>query len=231
MRPTRLTTKLSANALGLAFGLALLALPAPARAADDDVPIDTKIIRGFLETLGLKQDGEAMINYEERAPLVLPPGHDLPPPEKADAAARNPAWPNDPDITRRKAQIALEKNRNVSEERERESTHLLPDELAPGAKSNPRLARRKSNAPGAGEEKLSPSQLGYTGNLFSTMFSGKDNSNVATFTGEKPRVSLTDPPPGYQVPSPDQPYGLGKESIKSRPTNFAVTHGEVQDGR
>jgi hypothetical protein len=29
-----------------------------------------------------------------------------------------------------------------------------------------------------------------------------------TFTGEPPRASLTDPPPGYQTPSPDQPYGI-----------------------
>jgi hypothetical protein len=29
-----------------------------------------------------------------------------------------------------------------------------------------------------------------------------------TFTGEPPRASLTDPPPGYQTPSPDQLYGI-----------------------
>ena len=33
----------------------------------------------------------------------------------------------------------------------------------------------------------------------------------ATFTGEPPRTSLTDPPPGYLTPSPDQPYGVGPE--------------------
>ena len=52
-----------------------------------------------MEGLGLQQDGEA-INYQERAPLVIPPSRALPPPEKADAVvANNPAWPKDPDVS------------------------------------------------------------------------------------------------------------------------------------
>ena len=38
----------------------------------------------------------------------------------------------------------------------------------------------------------------------------KDSDDVANFTGEPPRTALTDPPPGYQTPSPEQPYGVGK---------------------
>ena len=41
------------------------------------------------------------------------------------------------------------------------------------------------------------------------MFGGNKEETVK-FTGEPPRTSLTDPPPGYQTPSPDQPYGAGK---------------------
>lgn len=33
----------------------------------------------------------------------------------------------------------------------------------------------------------------------------------ASFTGEPVRKSLTDPPAGYRVPSPEQPYGLGPD--------------------
>ena len=33
----------------------------------------------------------------------------------------------------------------------------------------------------------------------------------ATFAGEPSREDLTDPPPGYLTPSPDQPYGIGPE--------------------
>ena len=53
-----------------------------------------------MEGLGLKRDGEANINYQERAPLVIPPSRNLPPPERTDAAiANNPAWPKDPDVS------------------------------------------------------------------------------------------------------------------------------------
>ena len=40
------------------------------------------------------------------------------------------------------------------------------------------------------------------------MFGSKEE--VVNFTGEPPRGALTDPPPGYQTPSPTQPYGITK---------------------
>ena len=135
MSTTRLTNVFSAGAaLGLALGAVAILTPAPARAADDDVPVDQKFLRGIMEGLGFKRDGEATINYQERAPLVLPPSRDLPPPEKSDAiTANNPAWPKDPDVARRKAEAAAERDRNVSDEREREQNPLRPEQLAPGA--------------------------------------------------------------------------------------------------
>ena len=89
----------SRAAFGCLLGAALLAPGTPARAGDDDnVPIDTKIIRGILEGIGLRRDGSEAISYGERAPLVLPPSHTLPPPENSGAAlANNPAWPKDPE--------------------------------------------------------------------------------------------------------------------------------------
>jgi hypothetical protein len=241
MRPTRLTTKFTAcalgPALGLALGVAVLALPAPARAEDDSVPLDTKIFRGILEGLGLKRDGEA-INYQERAPLVIPPSRDLPPPEKADATvANNPSWPNDPDVARSKSEAAQERNRNVSAEREREQNPLRPEELTPGAKSQ--TAGRRSNAAvrdayspsDTGRYGIGPAELGAKGGIFSSMFDSKDDANASKFTGEPPRASLTDPPHGYQTPSPDQPYGLGKASTAPKPTDYYGTHGEAQSGR
>ena len=44
---------------------------------------------------------------------------------------------------------------------------------------------------------------------------GKDEEEVAKFTGEPPRASLTAPPPGYQTPSPDQPYGVNAKACPS----------------
>ncbi|HZP71011.1 MAG TPA: hypothetical protein VFB29_13800 [Pseudolabrys sp.] len=185
----------------------------PARAADDELPVDQKILRGIMEGLGLKRDGEPGITYQERSPLVIPPSRDLPPPEQTDAAAANPAWPKDPDVERRKAEAAAEKNRNISDEREREQNPLRPDQLTPGGRPKKRQQARTDDgyqAPASGfSSQLPPSELGYTGNLFGAMF-GNKKEETAKFTGEPPRTSLTEPPAGYQTPSPDQPYGLAK---------------------
>ena len=59
---------------------------------------------------------------------------------------------------------------------------------------------------------------------------GKSDPETTRFTGEPPRTALTQPPAGYQVPAPDQPYGLGKEVSKPKATNYLATHGTV-DGR
>jgi len=229
-------TRASVNAaLGLALAAAMLAVPTLARAGDDDsVPLDTQIVRDILEGLGLRRGNEAEINYQERAPLVIPPSRDLPPPQKPGAViANDPAWPKDPDIERAKLEQAQEKNRDVNAEVQREENPLPPDQLTPGAKGR-RVARR-SNEPddpsgnNNGDEhyRISPSDLGYHGSLFSTMFGAKDDSASARFTGEPKRTSLTDPPPGYQTPSPDQPYGLGKETTVPKATKSYATHGEL----
>jgi hypothetical protein len=227
MRPIQLTTKSCVSAaIGLALGVSLLAMASPARAADDDVPLDTKIIRGILESLGLKSADDAAIDYQERPPLVLPPDHSLPPPQKADAVANNPAWPKDPDVARAKLRKKLERNSASSDEVEHESNPLRPDELVPGAKYAPRTRNPSlPDAAGADGTKMTPSQLGYTGGLFKTMF-GKDDKEQAKFTGEPPRASLTQPPPGYQTPSPDQPYGNGKGG-PAKATNSYLHRGEV----
>jgi hypothetical protein len=126
------------------FGLALsaVALVRPAQALDDEVTADQKFMRGIMEGLGLQRDGEEMINYRERSPLVIPPSRALPLPERSDAAiANNPAWPKDPDQERRKAQAAMEKGRNVSDEREREQNPLRPDQLTPGGRAKKKQVR------------------------------------------------------------------------------------------
>jgi hypothetical protein len=229
MNTMRVTNIFSASAaIGLALGAAALVFPASARAADDDVSIDQKFMRSIMEGLGLKRDGEATINYRERSPLVLPPSRDLPPPERSDAIiANNPAWPKDPDVARRKAQAAMEKDRNISDEREREQNPLRPDQMTPGGSPKKKQVRTDDGyqAPASGfGSQLLPSELGYKGNLFGTMFGGKKDES-AKFTGEPPRTSLTDPPPGYQTPSPDQPYGTGK-AVKPKATDYYTTHSE-----
>src|SRR4029077_3322983 len=180
-------------------------------------------MQSIMDRLCFKRDGEATSNYQERAPLVLPPSRALPPHEQADAAtANNPAWPKDPDVARRKAEAATEKNRNVSDEREREQNPLRPDQLTPGARAKKRQQARTDDgyqAPASGfSSQLRPSELGYTGGIFGSMFD-KKKEEQAKFTGEPPRTSLTEPPTGYQTPSPDQPYGLAKGAAPSKAYN------------
>jgi hypothetical protein len=54
---------------------------------------------------------------------------------------------------------------------------------------------------------LSPSQLGFNGSL-SDLFGGQ-KTETAPFKGEPTRESLTQPPAGYQTPSPNYAYGSG----------------------
>ena len=226
----RLTTKFAAGVLGLAFS-AVLVWPAPVR-AEEDVPLDTRVIRGILEGIGLRKDGDQIISYPERAPLVIPSGKVLPPPEKSDAViAKNPAWPKDPDISRRKTEAERDRNRNISEEREREQNVLSPDQLTPGASSS-RAARRvdpdayKGETNGGGNT-MSPSELGSKGGIFGSLFKNDDSSETAKFTGEPPRASLTSPPRGYQTPSPDQPYGVGKPTASAPKGDYVTDHPAV----
>jgi len=233
MGPIRLTTKACVSAaLGFALGVSLLGISPPARAADDDVPLDTKIFRSIMSSLGLKRADESGITYEERPPLVIPSDHSLPPPQKTDAAINNPAWPKDPDVARAKLQAAHERNRDITAEMEHDATALRPDELTPGRKNIPRVRHAGAANPSIGSdgtERLNPSELGYKGGLFGLMFGKKDEDNVK-FTGEPPRASLTEPPPGYQTPSPDQPYGNAK-AAPPKADNSYVTRGEVDPGR
>jgi hypothetical protein len=207
----------SCAALGLAAGLVLLlAASGPARAEEPDTDsVYSKTFGRLLEGFGLKKaGGDDAINYQERPPLVLPAGRELPPPEKKDTAL-NPAWPKDPDVTRARLEAKREKERpdRETERRQSEDPKLMNEQaLSPGPR--PRGVQASNTGPGRSGatdygEILSPSQLGYKGGMLGKMFQGKDG-DVAQFTGEPPRTSLTEPPQGYQTPSPDQPYGIGQ---------------------
>lgn len=227
MRPMRPTIQSCTRAvLGLALSAALLAVVCvPARAGDDndDVPFDTKILRSIMHGLGLKNGSEAAINYEERPPLVIPPDRTLPPPQRADAVVNNPAWPKDPDVARAKYEKHHQGGMSSDEVRA-ESMPLRPDQLTPNAGRVPRQQLHPGvtdASPGHnGEGLLSPSELGRDNtSLWDKMFH-KDENQAAKFTGEPPRASLTEPPAGYQTPSPDQPYGNAKAGPPKPENNY-----------
>jgi hypothetical protein len=154
----------------------------------------------FLSTIGIKDpnDRQYEINYSERSPLVVPPTRDLPPP-MALTKTPVPNWPKDPDIAQRRVDKGDEKPKARPYDSVIESSRpLRPDELGVG--------RTKVSQPGVGEQS-SPSDLGQQKKSFFS-FDWMKKEEYATFTGEPMRANLTDPPPGYLTPSPDQPYGI-----------------------
>lgn len=175
-----------------------------ARAGDGDDP-EEGFYHKIMRTLGMKQPGEDYIDYNERSPLVVPPTRDLPPPEAAGPPS-NPDWPKDADVRRREAVKHKERVTPHADYVIDSSRPLRPDELnIPGAHPS------AGNAAGPGNsQQPTPADTGAKKSIFSLDFL-KSKQEYATFTGEPTRQSLTDPPPGYQTPSADEPYGIGPE--------------------
>lgn len=205
----RLRHALLAGACGL-----LLCLSAPLsayaqQAEEDEDTFEQKIIKKFLGGLGVDVGDRAGIDYRERSPLVVPPSRDLPPPEAA-AATRNPAWPKEQ--VKKRAAAAPRQNVRAGPEDPGTSSALTPDELRRGAKpaGSSRITDPSQSGsvddPNVGRPSR-PQELGST-NLFTwgNLMRG-NTTETAPFPGEPSRSALTQPPPGYQVPSPNAPYG------------------------
>jgi hypothetical protein len=127
----------------------------------------------LLKSVGVNAtpDPNSDINYTERAPLVVPPSRDLPPPV-ADPAAPTANWPTATPKTVKHA---------------KSKTAVIPD-----------TAVQTPNPPF--EKKPWYNPAGW--------FSKEE---YGTFAGEPVRQNLTEPPAGYRVPSPEQPYGISPD--------------------
>jgi hypothetical protein len=180
--------------------------------ADEDDTFEQGLIRQFMRGLGLKDGSENGIQYQERAPLVLPPSRELPPPETT-AAAKDANWPVDPDVTRR-AKAAKQKTaarKSAGDQLDDSMRPLRPDELARGTKGGPANTAAAKPDIEVGRP-LRSEELGGS-NLFSGLFSkiGPQKTETTVFRGEPERSSLTAPPAGYRTPSPTRPYGIAAE--------------------
>lgn len=200
-----------------AYGLlvaGLLAVPAGAKAQE----FGSNPLQGALQALGLVEDeARPDINYRERAPLVVPPnaGEMLPAPQDSPSKA-NPNWPKDPDIARRKREAEEAKRPVVRDDAGRP---LLPSELNKGRRKTAGSFDNGQPAdPNGRRDVMSPTELGFKGWFNSVT----GNQEQLTFNGEPERESLVQPPPGYQTPAPNAPYGVveqKKEAFKF-PTLF-----------
>src|SRR5262249_16567264 len=181
-------------------GTVLILSAATARAADDDdteKSFDKKIRDNLMGALGIKAGPD--IEYRERSPLVLPRRIDLPTPQ-ANATTNAPNWPVDADQKRKREETS--RRRDEVEE----SRPLRPNELNVGS-------AQRGRAPAANAAEFDgKNRQDTTGSIFSNIFSG-GKQETAKFTEEPPRTSLTEPPVGYQTPSPDQPYTAKPEKF------------------
>src|SRR5262245_13335183 len=180
-------------------GTVLILSAATARADDDDdeKSFDKKIRDNLMGALGIKGGND--IDYRERSPLVLPPRINLPPPQ-ANATSNAPNWPVDADQKRKREETS--RRRDEVEE----SRPLRPNELNVGA-------AQRSRTQGANAAEIDGrNRQDATGSRFSNIFSGGKQES-AKFTQEPARTTLTEPPVGYQTPSPDQPYTAKTDRI------------------
>jgi hypothetical protein len=232
--PSALTGALRLSAVAL--GIGLLVTSGVARAQDndeDDKTFEEKVIEGIMKGIGATNMDNSGIDYRERSPLVVPRSLDLPPPASSKAEVTAPNWPKDPDEARHKAMIERRKKEKrdtkdaVAASRDA-SRVLSPSELnvARTLPSGGNNHGSESEQPGTGANPLSPDQLGFEGR-FSSLFGG-NKTETAEFKGEPPREALTQPPPGYQTPSPNFAYGTGKqmESLNKDYNPAAGKYGE-----
>jgi hypothetical protein len=219
--PAALSRALRLTVVALGVGLVMTAGAARAQDDEDDKTFEEKIIEGIMAGIGGTNMENRGIDYRERSPLVVPPRLDLPPPVAATGEVKDPNWPKDPDEARRKAAIAARKKETKDP---REASRILTPSELNAAKTAPQ-SRADNDLVQPGDSLnnpvLSPSQLGYSGG-FSGLFGG-NKAEVAPFKGEPTRESLTQPPTGYQTPSPNFAYGTGpKESLNNKEYNPAA---------
>jgi hypothetical protein len=215
--PRALLRALRPAAVTLGIGLVMTAGVARAQDADeeDDRSFQEKIIDRIKASIAPTNMDNRGIDYRERSPLVVPPKLDLPPPVAASAELTAPNWPKDPDEARRKAAIAARKKANKVTSNDLIANHM--NDPITGTQGVP------ADNPlfGSSESASAPSLTNGFSSLFSgvSLFGG-NKPESAPFNGEPSRESLTEPPGGYQTPSPDFAYGTGPGGKKA-PVNFS----------
>lgn len=192
---------------------------------DDDSSFEDKIIHKLMTGIGATNMESSGIEYRERSPLVVPPKLDLPKPEATTTETLAPNWPKDPDLQRRKEAKAV--NAKAKPTPQEAARPLTPSELK-SVRADSKGGTTDPSQPGTNQNNpmLSPKQLGFSGS-FGSLFGG-NKAETAPFTGEPTRETLTQPPSGYQTPSPNYAYGTGpKEALGATRTDI-MTGKEVR---
>jgi hypothetical protein len=218
----------------LSLSLGLVVTAGPARAGDDDRTFTEKVTDGFYGVIrGTNMDNHG-IDYRERSPLVVPPSLDLPPPASAAADAPVANWPKDPDERQRKAVIAAKKKAAPPPGRVLVGTagavQAQPINIAPPVdpqSGQPPIpgTTRPAYASDRNGTALTDPIYDKPGDLFTggaadladsigigNLFGSSSKKAVQVEPGTEPaRQALTQPPVGYQTPSPNYAYGEEKK--------------------
>ena len=170
----------------------------PARAADDGY---ANVFSSVFGSLGLvKEDAPPEIDYRERPPLVVPPQPQLPKPVPV-GSKRTAAWPQDPDIQRRRKAEA-DARAPVQTFNGKRDENVSKDELLKGRGATDEPGVRSgcgANGNGRGCLVVSPDELKREGDQFAA--TNPDKADELQPGKEPDRMYLTQPPRGYMAPT------------------------------
>jgi hypothetical protein len=237
VRNSSRATMRAARLAVIPIGIALVVSASAAR-AEDDRTFGEKFMDGLYNAIrGTNMDNRG-IDYRERSPLVVPPKLDLPPPAAAastDVKVAN--WPKDPDERQRKAAIEAKKKNAPPKERVQavnqtaaaaDPAHPIniapppPDPQVPGT-TRPAYANDRNGTARTDPVYDQPGDL-FTGGLsnaldISNLWGGKKTETVVQPGTEPRREALTQPPAGYQSPSPNYPYAPESKGLLAGQSN------------
>jgi hypothetical protein len=184
-----------AAAVAALLTLAAFSSAAPARAQED-----TNMFNSVLGFVGMQFDKEQdSIDYRARAPIVVPPRTDLPPPKEA---VRDPAWPKDPDVVEERRK-AMDSRRPAPQITPNTRVEMSQTELQQGKGPMPTDGPPDECQAGAG-----PICLYAPWKALKSMVTGFHSDTVQP--GPEPeRRYLTEPPPGYRKAT-----GVAKATIE-----------------
>jgi len=212
---------------------ALIAGGSAAQAQQDNGPsFEANVVGGLLSGLGLVDRARPPIDYRERAPLVLPRSNALPPPQDS-AAARNPNWPNDPDVARARAAGLAERTPIQRDEFGRTLTNSELRARQGGWFGGGVVdtTRDRSQAQISGPATIDEMRVAPIWSQVGSLFGGSRDNQVVPFPGEPARRRLVEPPPGYRTASPDAPYGpVGRRPDDPQAPNARRSSGQDPAG-
>lgn len=150
------------------------------------------------------------IDYRERPPLVVPPKTAIAAPKtalvkpQAAGAGRTAAWPQDPDVIRRRKEadeIGLPMismfDKREADQRPESKEEMLKHRAALNGPDDPSASYCREGEHGDGHCRVGPAELKAQGERYKAQ-NPSSTTDVVTAGIEPERKYLTEPPPGYR---------------------------------